>query len=213
MFFRPSLRLFRRWTEDCDSKLLEIYEKYGPAWSLLASHFKGRSGQECRKRWLALSGTLEAERYETDKQLWLDGYDRITLSNGQRGWIKVPDIEKLPENPFERIAKHLPTFKTSWLKKKAGWSQIEFMALREGYEQFIIPLQKSGADETEIDGVWAQMAKRFSRRTGPQCRNYFEKQHIFWNADQKLNEVTKVIEQTCSANVADKEEQKIPSSN
>lgn len=211
MFFRPSTRLFRRWTEDCDSKLLEIYEKYGPTWSLLASHFKGRSGQECRKRWLTLSGTLEAERYETDKQLWLDGYERITLPNDQKGWIKVPEIEKLPENPFERIAKHLPTFKTSWLKKNAGWSQIELMALREGYEQFIQSLQKSGADETEIDAVWAQMAKRFSRRTGPQCKNYFEKQHIFWNAEEKLNEVTKEVEKYAAA--IEEQEQKVSVSN
>ena len=209
MLFRPSARLFRRWTEDCDSKLLQIYDKYGPAWSLLASNFQGRTGQECRKRWLTLSGTLDAERYETDKQLLIEGYERINLSNGQKGWIKVPDIEKLPENPFERIAKHLPSFKTSWLKKKAGWSQIELMALREGYEQFILPLQKSGADETEIDAIWAQMAKRFSRRTGPQCRNYFEKQHIFWNVEHKLNEVTKVVEQSAEQAICTEQEQKI----
>lgn len=195
MLFRPSSRLFRRWTEDCDTKLLNYYQKYGPAWGLLASQFKGRSGQECRKRWLTLSGTLETEKYETDKQLWLDGYERITLEDGQKGWIKVPDVDKLPENPFERIAKHLPVFNTSWLKKNAGWSEIELMALREGFEQFILPLQKSSADETEIDAVWAQMAKRFSRRTGPQCRNFFEKQHIFWNAEQKIIEVTKEVEQ------------------
>ena len=139
----------------------------------------------------------------------IEGYERINLSNGQKGWIKVPDIEKLPENPFERIAKHLPSFKTSWLKKKAGWSQIELMALREGYEQFILPLQKSGADETEIDAIWAQMAKRFSRRTGPQCRNYFEKQHIFWNVEHKLNEVTKVVEQSAEQAICTEQEQKI----
>ena len=194
MFFRPSSKLFRRWTEDCDTKLLQVYNKYGPAWSLLASHFQGRTSQECRKRWLSLSGTLEAERYESDKQLWLDGYERITLENGQKGWIKVFEVDKLPENPFERIVKHLPNFKTSWLKKVTGWTPIELMALREGYEQFILPLQKSGADETEIDAVWDRMAKRFSRRTGPQCKNYFEKQHIFWNWEQKLKEVIEYVE-------------------
>lgn len=188
--FRQSNRLLRRWTEECDTKLMEIYENYGPAWNFLASHFHGRTGQECRKRWLNLSGTLEAERYESDKQLWLDGYERITLENGQKGWIRVPDIEKFPENPFEKIAKHLPRFKSSWMKKQAGWSRIELMALREGYEQFIIPLKKSGALQEEINSTWDQMAKRFDRRTGTQCRNYFEKQHIFWNVEEKLEKVT-----------------------
>lgn len=190
MSFRSSLRLFRRWTEDCDTKLMAAYDTYGPAWSILASQLQGRSGQECRRRWLSLSGTLDAERYETDKQLWIDGYERITLEDGKKGWIKVPDIEKLPENPFERIAKHLPKFKASWMKKKAGWSEIELMALREGYEQFILPEE---ANPQNHDAIWNQMANRFSRRTGTQCRNYFYKQHIFWNVEDKLKQVFQEI--------------------
>lgn len=187
MFFRQSNRLLRRWTEDCDTKLMQFYDKYGPAWNLLAAQLQGgRTGSECRKRWLTVSGTLEAERYESDKKLWLDGYERITLENGQKGWIRVPDIEKLPENPFEMIAKHLPRFKSSWIKKQAGWSQIELMALREGYEQFILPLQEQHLDVKE---AWDQLAKRFSRRTGTQCRNYFHKQHIFYDSEQKLKQV------------------------
>lgn len=192
--FRPSLRLFRRWTEDCDTKLMEFYDKYGPAWSLLAAQFKGRTGKECRLRWLNLSGTLEAERYESDKKLWLEGYERTTLEDGQKGWIRVPDMEKLPENPFERMTKILPRFRTSWIKKKAGWSEAELMTLREGYEQFIVPLRNSGASEEEINSVWDEMAKRFSRRTGAQCRNYFEKQHIFWNFQAKLSQIAEEIE-------------------
>lgn len=190
MSFRSSLRLFRRWTEECDTKLMESYDKYGPAWSLLASQFQGRNGKECRRRWLSLSGTLEAERYETDKQLWLDGYERITMENGRNGWIKVHDIEKIPENPFERIAKYLPNFKASWLKKKAGWSEIELMALREGYEQFILPEE----NPQEHENIWNRMAKRFSRRTGTQCKNYFYKQHILWNSEEKLKQVFQEIE-------------------
>jgi histone H3/H4 len=200
MFFRPSLRLFRRWTEECDSKLMEVYEKYGPAWSFLASQLPGRNGMECRRRWLHLSGTLEAERFEADKKLWLDGYERITLpSTGQKGWIRVPDVEKIPENPFERIAKHLPKFKTSWMKKRAGWSEIELMALREAYEQFIVPLEegeKGEVEEEKINQIWAQIAKRFSRRTGPQCRNFFHKQHIFWDSENKIKKVLQQYEKT-----------------
>ena len=191
MSFRSSLRLFRRWTEDCDTKLMESYNKYGPAWSILASQLPGRSGKECRKRWLSLSGTLEAERYEADKQLWIDGYEKMTMEDGKSGWIKVHDLEKIPENPFERISKYLPTFKASWLKKKSGWSEIELMALREGYEQFILPTkQESG----EHESIWNRIAKKFSRRTGTQCRNYFYKQHIFWNSEEKLKQVFQEID-------------------
>ena len=186
MSFRSSFRLLRRWTEECDTKLMEAYDKYGPAWSLLASQCQGgRNGRECRKRWLSLSGTLDAEHYETDKQLWIDGYERITLEDGKKGWIMIPDIEKIPENPFERIAKYLPKFKASWLKKKAGWSEIELMALREGYEQFIVPEE----NHQNHNDIWNQMAKKFSRRTGIQCKNYFYKQHIFWNVEDKLKRV------------------------
>lgn len=198
MIFRPSTRLLRRWTEECDSKLLQVYEKYGPAWGLIASHLSDhRTGSECRKRWLNLSGTLAAERFEADRQLWIDGYERITLSTtGQSGWIKVPDVEKLPETPFERICKHLPKFRSSWLKKKAGWSEIEMMALREGYEQLIVPFQNENRIESEIDETWEAIAKKFSRRTGAQCRNFFSKQHIFWQSERKLNEVTTEINKT-----------------
>lgn len=193
MFIRQSNRLLRRWTEDCDTKLMQFFDKYGPAWGLLASNFQGRTALECRKRWLTLSGTLEAERYETDKQLWLDGYERITLDDGQKGWIRVPDVEKLSENPFEMITKHLSSFKSSWLKKQTGWSQMELIALREGYEQFILPLLASG-DEEEINGAWDHLAKRLSRRTGTQCRNYFVKQHIFWNAKEKVQQVIEQVQ-------------------
>jgi len=167
---------------------MEAHDKYGPAWSLLASQLQGRNGKECRKRWLSLSGTHEAERYETDKQLWIDGYERITMEDGRNGWIKVHDIEKVPENPFERISKYLPSFKASWLKKKSGWSEIELMALREGYEQFILPAPE------DHENIWNWMAKRFSRRTGTQCKNYFYKQHIFWNSQDKLKQVFQEIE-------------------
>lgn len=196
MGFRNSLRLFRRWTDECDKKLMESFDKYGPSWALLASQFQGRNAKECRRRWLILSGTLDAEHYEADKQLWIDGYERITLEDGKNGWIKVNEIEKMPENPFERISKFLPTFKAAWIKKKSGWSEIELMALREGYEQFIVnrPSHDGTNDQMDEESIWNRMAKRFSRRTGTQCKNYFYKQHIFWNSEEKLKKVFNDIE-------------------
>ena len=191
MAFKATQRLFRRWTEDCDSQLMNLFERYGQSWALLASHLKGRTAQECRKRWLNLSGTLAAEKYESDRQMWLNGHERITLENGQSGWIKVPEINKLPDNPFECIAKELPEFKSSWMKKEAGWSEIELMALREAYEQFILPMKNRNEPEEEINEAWNLIAKKFSRRTGTQCRKFFEKQHIFWNESEKLEKVLK----------------------
>lgn len=202
MQFQGTRRLLRRWTESCDSTLLENYEKYGPTWGLIASKLPGRKGVECRKRWLNLSGVLEAEHYESDKQLWIDGYERMTRSDGQKGWIKVPDVEVLPEGPFERIAKYLPKFKAKWAKKEAGWNEQELLCLREGYEQYIVPILEAKSEKEhdvserdEMEG-WTYISRKFSHRTATQCRNFFYKQHVLWNSNKKIQEVESDLNET-----------------
>lgn len=181
--FHCSAVLRRRWTETCDSLLLENYEKFGPSWQLVARETK-RNASECRKRWLSLSGILEKERYEADRQLWLDGYER----SGE-GWIRVP-IDELPTEPLERLAKHCPPpfHKSDWQKKMAGWKESEFLLLREGYEQHILPLGPE-ADEESLRSAWQKIASKLSRRTADQCRNFFQRQHVMWRAETKLSEL------------------------
>jgi hypothetical protein len=183
-----SQRLLHKWTDNCDTFLLAAYEKFGPAWSLIAQETK-RKPEECRKRWLSLSGTLEKERYEADRQLWLDGYERVTRTDGQVGWIRVP-IDELPETPLNRLTEHLqpPLHRSNWQKKEAGWSEAEALILREGYEQEIVPLLKNseGVEAAEIMVAWKSISRKLSRRTPGQCKAFFDRQHVLWRAQEKI---------------------------
>lgn len=190
--------LRRKWTEACDAALLNSYEKYGPAWSLLARE-TGRKPAECRKRWLTVSGTLDKEHYEADRQLWLDGYERVTRRDGQVGWIRVP-LDELPECPLTRLTEHLqpPQYRSNWQKKEAGWTEKELLILREGYEQFIVPLLENGPEsvsEAELMEAWKAISRKLSRRTAAQCKAYFERQHVLWRAQEKIDSLLKEDEQ------------------
>lgn len=207
--FHVSAILRRRWSEDCDARLLAAYDRIGPAWPVISAEQPGRSVGECRRRWLHLAGVLDREPYAGDKELWLQGYERITLQDGQRGWIRVPGAERLPEDPFERIATGLPLFRANWNKKLAGWSELERLALREGYEQYVHPASRKGGHaenehrhdtpETEtsspaVDAAWLRIARRFSRRTATQCRNFFNRQHVLWRSDEKLTQISQDLD-------------------
>ena len=40
------------WTEEEDNLVIKLVQKYGPRkWSLIADHFNGRIGKQCRERW------------------------------------------------------------------------------------------------------------------------------------------------------------------
>lgn len=40
------------WTKEEDDKLKSLVQVYGPKnWSLIAKHFEGRIGKQCRERW------------------------------------------------------------------------------------------------------------------------------------------------------------------
>ncbi len=191
--FHASRALLHKWTENCDSSLSSAYGRFGPAWSLIAQEV-GRKAAECRKRWLNLSGTLEKERYEADRQLWLDGYERITRADGQVGWIRVP-LDELPKTPLTRLTEHLkpPSHPFNWKKKEAGWSSNELMILREGYEQLIVPLLKNSesVEDDEIMTAWTSISRKLSRRTPEQCKAYFDRQHVLWRSQEKIDSLLK----------------------
>ena len=183
-FFHTSTLRLHKWQEQEDSDLIAEYERIGPAWSLLCGRLPGRNPEECRRRWLKISGVLDAEKYPADRQKWLDGYERMKAA-GKDGlevyvWIKVP-IDPPELDPFQRIAQSLPIHKFNWQKKNAGWSKTEFLALREGFEQYC-----EGKEAEEAAEGWKKIARRFSRRTATQCQNFFENQHRLWNWQEKL---------------------------
>ncbi|KAE8271927.1 hypothetical protein A4X09_0g412 [Tilletia walkeri] len=55
-----------RWTPAADAKLLDLTKTLGHNWSLIATHFPGRRGVQCRNRSHSLSKRLEAGTHALD---------------------------------------------------------------------------------------------------------------------------------------------------
>lgn len=57
------------WKASDDDKLLELYTKYGPKWSVISKHFDNRSDTNVRNRFKKMFGHLlnkEKEKYDAD---------------------------------------------------------------------------------------------------------------------------------------------------
>jgi hypothetical protein len=188
-FHSTGSRLFRRWTAECDAQLLANYKEWGPAWAFIARNQPSkRTLSECRRRWLILSGVLDREPGQRERDMWLDGFERVQTKPGESEWIKIP-LEPMPASPLDRLVPLLPNHPTNWTKKSVGWSEAERLALREGYEQFVLPLKDGAANEDEVDAAWELISKRLSRRTGRQCRNFFERQFAAWQTNVKMEQL------------------------
>eukprot|EP00274_Cyanoptyche_gloeocystis_P006862 CAMPEP_0196652356 /NCGR_PEP_ID=MMETSP1086-20130531/1620_1 /TAXON_ID=77921 /ORGANISM="Cyanoptyche gloeocystis , Strain SAG4.97" /LENGTH=465 /DNA_ID=CAMNT_0041982857 /DNA_START=72 /DNA_END=1469 /DNA_ORIENTATION=- len=80
------------WTAEEDDLLTRLVQEFGPkTWSLIASHFKGRTGKQCRERWL---NHLDSR---IKKDAWTPEEDQLLLSLHQQFG-----------NRWAEIAKHLP---------------------------------------------------------------------------------------------------------
>ena len=86
--------------------------------------------------------------------LLYDGYE----PHGKK-WLKFP-IEDPSHSPFATLCSKLPTFARTRYKRRAGWPEIEQMALQQGVE--------------ELGENWEAIAKEMHRRTEGQCRRFLE---------------------------------------
>lgn len=75
------------WTPDEDRLLLELFDKFGPKWSLIARHIAGRTDDACSKRYReSLDPSLKKDQWtlEEDEKL-MEVYNRIGGKWGQVG--------------------------------------------------------------------------------------------------------------------------------
>lgn len=154
--FHTTSVLRKAWSLGEDTRLRQRYDRLGPAWHLIQLAFKGRRPQECRRRWLTLSGIIDHyTRLDARTPTLLhDGYE----PHGKK-WLKFP-IEDPSNSPFATFCSKLPTFSRTRYKRRSGWPEIEQMALQQGVEEF-------GEN-------WETIAKEMHRRTEGQCRRFLE---------------------------------------
>lgn len=155
-----SVPLCRSWRPSEDTRLLARFQRYGPVWDLIQLGFIGRRPQECRRRWLHVSGLLA--KYSSDRraqELLLGGYEPHHGSDNTELWLRFP-IENAGPSPFARFCAQLPEYRRRRLKRKAGWPEIEKMALQQGFD--------------ELGPNWEAIAKEMHRRTLGQCRRFLE---------------------------------------
>lgn len=159
--FHASRRLFGRWTEAEDKIILDTYEELGPAWTVLAFKVNSRSPVECRRRWLTLTNALTDLSPEERRLVYEDGYE---FHNGRL--IKIP-MENIVASPFAKMAAAVEPARFRGQRKREGWSLMERMALREGFET--------------VGAQWNLIAEKIQFRTGVQCRNMMQRQFIGYN--------------------------------
>lgn len=178
--FHSSPILFSRWTAVEDTLLLKKYEELGPAWTVLSLCIKSRSPIECRRRWLMIGGSLEGLDEEEHKKVYEDGYDKV----GNQ-FIQFP-MEQIAPGPFAKMAAAVQPVGLRSQRKRGGWSLLEKLAVREGFEQY-------GPN-------WKLIASKLQYRTPIQCRNMMMKHYALYNTDL-LRPLMKKHTEESSANV------------
>lgn len=171
--FHASRTLLSGWKPQEDAKLLKRYEKIGPSWTMLAMQMPSRSPEECRRRYLRLSGQLEGLPAETARLIYIDGYE---MHNGE---LMMIPRETVVSNPFQKAARAVDPVRFRSQRKRQGWTPMERIAVREGFEQ--------------LGPSWDTIARSLQYRTGPQVRNFMLRQSVCLLTDKQLIEAAKSL--------------------
>ena len=143
---------------------MERYERFGPAWHLIQLGFTGRRPDECRYKWIHLSGLVDRYSHNSDAQQKLkEGWE--PHSSGV--WLKFP-VEDPGLSTFRRLCAMLPTYPRRFIKRRAGWPEIEAFAVQQGIDEY-------GPN-------WEIIANEMHRRNKGQCKRFMEHRHVLCNA-------------------------------
>ncbi|XP_072976256.1 uncharacterized protein [Typha angustifolia] len=131
-------------------------------WDRLASmYLPGRSGEECKARWLNCDDPLINNNPWTvleDKKLLF-----IVQERGVYNWINISIALGTHRTPFQCLARYQRSLNPHILNK--DWTEDEDIKLRAAVETF--------GDEN-----WQLVASNLEGRTGPQCSNRWRKSLI-----------------------------------
>lgn len=94
-----------KWTYDEDQLLIQTISKYGSKnWSLIASEIPGRTGKQCRERW------LNQLNPELNKEHWSNNEDLILIR-----------FQYIYGNCWSKIATYLPGRSSNAVKNRWGF--------------------------------------------------------------------------------------------
>lgn len=158
--FKRIQLLYHRWTEVNDKQLLEMFEEYGPSWTLISFKLPNRTPVEVRRRFLKLTNAFEPKNplfekpSKEDAEMLRAGWDKTSLGD----WIRIP-LDTIGPSPFAFLTQAVPRYKNNKSKKSRNWKDIEEkMAVWFGAIQF--------------QGDFEKVASKLKRRTAVQCENY-----------------------------------------
>jgi len=166
MFPRVSIRSFHGsnillrgpWTSREDAEVKKQYDRWGPAWTAIAIKIPSRSPVEVRRRYLRLSGTLASLSKAEEKLVNDEDWEPVN-----KRLMRIP-METIVRGPFARLAAAVPLVRFRSQRRGEGWTMLEQMALREGYEQY--------------GPRWDHIARQMQYRSGRQCRNFMQRKYI-----------------------------------
>jgi hypothetical protein len=158
--FKRLQLFYHKWTEANDKQLLEMFEEYGPSWTLISFKFPNRTPVEVRRRFLKLTDAFEPKNplfekpSNEDAEMLRSGWDKTCAGD----WIKIP-LDTIGPSPYSHLTQAVPKYKNNKSQKFRNWQDIEEkMAVWFGAIQF--------------QGDFEKVASKLKRRTAVQCQNF-----------------------------------------
>ena len=167
-FLSRGIRSFyHKWTEANDKQIMEMFEEFGPSWTLISFKFPNRTPVEVRRRFLKLTKAFEPRNplfekvTKEDEKMLRAGWDKTSAGD----WIRIP-LDTIGPSPYALLTEAVPRYKNSRAKKIRNWEDIEEkMAVWFGAIQF--------------QGDFEKVASKLKRRTAVQCENYVSERLSF----------------------------------
>ena len=167
LILRGIRSFYHKWTEASDKQLMEMFEEFGPSWTLISFKFPNRTPMEVRRRFLKLTNAFEPRNplfekvSKGDETMLRAGWDKTSAGD----WIRIP-MDNIIQSPYALLTQSVPRYKNSKAKRSRNWEDIEEkMAVWFGAIQF--------------QGDFEKVSSKLKRRSAVQCQNYISERLSF----------------------------------